>query len=43
MKKFVAFALTLAFAVGTFASLSPASADTHKQRFQQRCNGNTCR
>ena len=44
MKKMTAFAFLLAFAFGTFASLAPASADKHKQNFQQqRCNGNTCR
>ncbi|MCA0406263.1 MAG: hypothetical protein LCH39_08955 [Proteobacteria bacterium] len=44
MKKIVAFALALAFAVGSFASFSPASADPHKQNFQKRCppNSNSC-
>jgi uncharacterized membrane protein len=44
MKKIAAFAFFFTFVVGTFASLSPASADKHKQNFQQqRCNGNSCR
>lgn len=44
MKKIASLAMLVAFALGLFAAVAPASADPHKQRFQQqRCNGNTCR
>lgn len=45
MKKIASLAMLLAFALGLFAAVAPASADPHKQNFQRRCptNSNSCR
>lgn len=38
MKRLAVFAALLAVSAGFFASLAPASADAHKDRFRYDCN-----